>query len=325
MAVQRYRSSAGTLLLGLVFSLSTTGCLSSLHKQTLALSVATTPVIDEATHTYHAAQKMHDLKVDYDAVDDFSKTKTVHPETVVSFPSEQAIHVRLTLLQAFKCYVQSLVEITSGVSSPKLEAAATSVGASLTTIGNRFAPTPDDPLALTAASDSTTLDSTPLISVKGQNILSTAALAFGEFLVHRTIKKELPSKVVKMDADLKTLCKAMLDDIDILAKQEERDLDSIRDRQTLFVQSTMQAGALPLAPDQQRVQVLKIPDAIREHRATQEQFADFRASLIHLYMTHHALAAEIQKNNPRSLQGLLGDLTAAGSDLGKFYSSLPTQ
>jgi len=47
-----------------------------------------------------------------------------------------------------------------------------------------------------------------------------------------------------------------------------------------------------------------------------------RAAIVRLALTHHALAADAQGNNPESLKSKLGDLEAAGSELGRFYSSL---
>ena len=42
-------------------------------------------------------------------------------------------------------------------------------------------------------------------------------------------------------------------------------------------------------------------------------------------MTHHALAAAAQGNNPEALTARLGELVAAGNDLKTFYKSLPTK
>jgi hypothetical protein len=44
---------------------------------------------------------------------------------------------------------------------------------------------------------------------------------------------------------------------------------------------------------------------------------------VKLAMTHHALAAAEQGNNPLSLKQKLEELEAVGANLGKFYMSLP--
>jgi hypothetical protein len=317
-------------------TLLTTGCLSSLARHSGALSAATVPVIDEAASAYRNAQALHDTKVEYEAVAQFDdKTTEYNPRNVESFPSDQAIQVRLTILEAFKCYVESLVEISNGVSSPQLNIAAKSVGASLSTLGNALAPTAEDALGIappsgtttttTVTSGSTTTTSSattaaPLISTASQNIVSTAAVALGEFLVSRKIKKELPEKIKEMDPKLEALCDVLEKDIDILQAQQKIDFNYIIGSQTIFIQ-----GATALDPEQRREQIMKLPKIVRQQRASAAELVELRASIVRLYLTHHALAADAQGNNPESLKAKLSDLSAAGSDLGKFYSSLPTK
>ncbi len=321
---------------GVSLCFASNGCLSSLNRHGLAVAAATAPVIDQADAAYHGAQRLHDLKVDYAAVDLFEKTHGVDKAAITEFPSEQAIQVRMTVLEAFKCYVDTLVELTNGVSSPQLEAAAKSVGSSLTAVGNTLAPNLEDLLHLapptvtntttyTTNGVSTTTSATvatPLIAPSGQNATSTAVLALGQFLVNRKVKKELPAEIKKMDPVLQALCKVLEDDIDILQKQEQRDFDAIADSQTLFLQSP--AGT-KLDEQQRRTQIAMLPEIIRKQRQTEEQLARLRVSVEHLYLTHHAMAADARDNNPSSLKAKLGDLAAAGNDLGKFYSSLPTK
>jgi hypothetical protein len=326
----------GAMVLLLLSTLFTTGCLSSLAMHSVAVSAATTPVIDEAATAYHSAQVLHDTKVDYEAVAQFDdKTKAYNPRSIESFPSDQAIQVRLTILEAFKCYVESLVAITNGVDSPQLDIAAKSVGSSLSALGNTLAPTAEDALGITPAagatttttvtsgSTSTTTSSTaaaPFISTASQNAVSASALALGEFLISRKIKKELPQKIKEMDPKLEALCNVLESDLDILRAQEKSDFDYILDSQTIFIQ-----GTTTLDPQQRRVQIMKLPETVRQQRAVEQQLAELRASIVKLYLTHHALAADAQGNNPQSLKAKLSDLAAAGGDLGKFYSSLPTQ
>ncbi len=292
--------------------------------------------MDQADAAYHGSQKLHDLKVDYAAVEAFEKTQMVDKAAVRQFPSDEAIHVRMTVLEAFKCYVDSVVALTQELQSPQLEAASRDVGASLTALGNTFAPTAEDLLHLsppvtsntttyTTNGKSTTTTATvaaPLISTGDRNAVSTAALALGEYLVSRKVKKELPARIKAMDKVLQALCAVLEDDLDILQKQEQRDLDAISDSQILFLQSP--AGA-KLDPQQRRLQIATLPENIRRQRETDEQLTRLKASIERLYVTHHALALDARDNHPRSLKAKIGDLASAGSDLGRFYSSLPTK
>ena len=60
----------------------------------------------------------------------------------------------------------------------------------------------------------------------------------------------------------------------------------------------------------------------RQQKQAAQQLKALRAALVKLELTHHALAAELQGNNPESIKQKLSDLGAAGGNLGKFYSSL---
>ncbi len=324
-----------TILTAMVFSLGTTGCLSSLAKHSAEVYGATAPVIDEADAAYRGAQRLHDLKVDDATVEIFEKTEKIDQTAIIEFPSDEAIRVRLTVLEAFKCYVESVLEIANGTHSPQLEAAAKSVGSSLASLGNSLAPTMEDLLHIappvttntttyTTNGRSTTTSATvaaPLIPAAGQNAVSAAALALGEYLVSRKVKKELPAKIKTMDKVLEALCNVLEDDIDILQKQARRDFDAISDSQILFLQST----GMKLDPQQRRIQIAMLPGIVRKQRETDEQLTRLKAAVARLYFTHHALATDARENNPKLLKSKLNELASAGSDLGKFYSSLPAK
>jgi hypothetical protein len=68
---------------------------------------------------------------------------------------------------------------------------------------------------------------------------------------------------------------------------------------------------------------MKLPKIVRQEKASTQQLTQLSTAIAHLELAHHALAAEAQSNNPQSLKTKLGDLEAAGSNLGNFYSSLP--
>ena len=91
------------------------------------------------------------------------------------------------------------------------------------------------------------------------------------------------------------------------------------DLQTDFVRNSPNLG-----PEDKRNEIMKLPALVRQQRDADARLTALRGSIINLYLTHHALAAVAQGNNPVALKSRLADLEAAGSNLGTFYSSLPT-
>ena len=193
----------GTITLAALLCLFASGCMASLQKHTTALSAATAPVVDGAAAAYHSANLIHERRTDYDAIADFDKTDPVYnPRIIHPLLTDESIEVRLAVLKAFQCYVQTLVEITNGLESPALDDASKSVGSSLANLGNTLVP---------VSSTSTTTSSTSsepalTISQGTQNALSTGANALGQFLVYRAIKKDLPQKVKDRASTALALC-----------------------------------------------------------------------------------------------------------------------
>jgi hypothetical protein len=239
-------------------------------------------------------------------------------------------------------YANSLVQITNGTESPELDAASTSVAGDLTSLGNNLAPsiesvlgiaatpasTTDTEVTITAGNTSsststTTATPTPAISPEVRNGISTAIDALGQYLVARKIKQELPQKIVAMDPHVHQLCKLLDDDIGILQDQEKRDYNRIINLQTLFIREDTKLHPADLYREQRRLEIMKLPEIVRQQRVTDERLANLRAAIVNLALTHHALAAEAQGNNPESLTAKLAELAAAGKSLGKYYSSLP--
>jgi len=326
--------------LAMLLSLGLTGCVKPLATHSVALANATAPVVDQATAAYQAAEKLHDLRVDYDAVAEFDKAQPVYnPRNIQPLLSPKDIDVRLAVLAAFQCYVRSLVEITGGVESPALQNASKSVGSSLASLGDTFPPsflgalgvqptTTAETITTTTGGTSTTTTSTATsaaISTAQQNGISTAINALGLYLVGHKINTELKPLVIKMDPQVEALCKLLEKDIDILQSQEKLDYNFIINQQTNFIRQNAAGTASGLGPQERREQIMKLPEIVRLESLTDAQLAQLRAAIVKLELTHHALAADAQGNNPESLKDKLADLEAAGNDLGKFYSSLPTQ
>lgn len=322
--------------LGLCLSLAATGCVeSTLPKHVTALANATAPVVDQASAAYHTAQAIHAQSVDYDAFAAFDKANAFAAGTIQDWPSDKDIQIRLAVLKAFQLYVKDLGAITGSTDSPALDAASASMGESLTSLGNSLAPMVEGALGVTPAPASTTTTTittttgststtttsssstpAPLISSGTQAGISTALNALGQFLIERTANNELPQIVEKMDPHVEALCELLAKDIGYIQDHEKNDSDEIIDQQTAFVQNSK------LDPEERRVEFLKLPVMVRQERANQQRLTDLRASILNLELTHHALAAAAQGNNPEKFTQKLGDLAAAGESLGKFYSSL---
>jgi hypothetical protein len=336
------------LLLSL--SLFTTGCLKPIAQRSTAVAAATAPVVDQAAAAYRSANSLHDLRIDYDAVAEFDAPAPVYnPRNIQPLMSGKDINTRLAVLAAFQEYVKSVAAITSGTDSPELQAASKSAGQSLTTFGNTLAPAIESAFGIAAASAAipasttettvttasgntiTTTSSTaskpatpgaPVdpITPTIQNGISTAIDALSQFLINRKTKKELPPVILSMDSHVKVLCDLLESDIAILKDQQTRDYNFIINRQTLFIRTSRTLDA-----EQRREQIMKLPEIVRQQRVADQQLTQLSAAIARLELAHHALAVEAQGNNPESLTNKLGDLEAAGNDLGKFYSSLPTK
>jgi hypothetical protein len=317
----------------------TTGCLSSLNKRATALAAATAPVVDQAAAAFNTANTIHNMRVDYDAVSQFdAATPVYNPRNIQPLMSEKDIQVRLAVLAALQEYVKSIVAITNGTDSPQLQAAAKSAGENLSDLGNALAPSVESALGIATAAASTTQTTVttrsgntttttsstsstpvPVITATVQKGVVTAVDALGQFLINRKTKKELPPIIVSMDPHVRALCELLEGDIAILKDQESRDYDFIIDQQTLFIREP----SSKLNPEQRREQIMKLPKIVRQEKASTQQLTQLSTAIAHLELAHHALAAEAQSNNPQSLKTKLGDLEAAGSNLGNFYSSLP--
>jgi hypothetical protein len=331
----------GATVLAICLSLAATGCTSSLNKHATALSVATAPVVDQATAAYHNAETAYELGSDYNAIIEFDATQPVYnPRTVKVLLTDQQIQDRLTVLSAFQLYVKDLVAITNGTDSPALDQASRSLGGNLSALGNTLAPSIQGVLGITPATESTTQTTVsttagttttssttssstpvPLVSQGTQNILSTGLDALGQFLVNRTIEKDLPQKLETMDPVVEKLCNLLANDADILQGEEHRIYDRIINQQTLF----LRANKDKLDPGVRNTEIMQLPKLARQQQTADENLNTLKASVLKLYLTHHAFAAAAQGNNPESLKDKLGDLEAAGSSLGKFYTSLPSQ
>ncbi len=325
----------GVIVFALGLPLVLAGCASSLSPHVTALAAATAPVADQATVAYHTAQAIHAESVDYDAAASFEQTQVFIPSNIQDWPPDKDIQIRLAVLEAFQLYVKDLGTITGGTDSPALDAASKSMGENLTNIANTLAPAAETALGVAPAPSSTTETTTtttssstttttssssstlpPLVSPEAAKGISVAIDALGQFLVNRTIEKELPKQIEAMDPHVQTLCELLARDITQLQIHEKLDSDDVIEKQMTF------ASNPKLDPEEKHVESMKLPAMARQQQANDRALTQLRAAIVNLEMTHHALAAAAQDNNPESLTQKLKDLSAAGESLGKFYSSL---
>jgi hypothetical protein len=321
-------------------SLFTTGCLSPLVKHTIGLSAAIAPVVDQSAAAYRDAVALDNLRADYEAVIAYeNKDASYNPRNTTVLLSQKDIQVRLAVLAALQVYSKSLIEIAKAADSKELDEASKSVGSSLSSLGNDLAPSLEKVLGIAAGSttettvttvsastgattSSTTHTAAPLLSPEVRNGIATGVEALGKFLVNRTVEKELPEKIEEMDPHVQALCKVLGDDIQTIQGLEMRDYDRILNLEKQFILEDEQPG-MNVNPQEHRAEIMKLPEIARQQREADEKLSSLREAIDKLALTHHALAAEAQHNNPETLKDKLAGLADEGNSLGKFYSSLP--
>lgn len=319
--------------------LTAAGCVeSTLPKHVTALANATAPVVDQATAAYRDAEAAYELGSDYDATTEFDAAQPIYnPRTIHVLLTDGQIQARVKVLAAFQLYVKDLAAITAGTGSPELDAASQSLGGDIAGLGNTLAPSIDSVLGIAPATESTTQTTVtttagtttttsttssstpvPLVSSGVQSGISVALDALGQFLVNRTIAKNLPQKIEAMDPVVEQLCEALAKDVATLQGEEHRTYDRIINQQTLFLRENKDK----IDPGVRQEAIMKLPQLARRQRAADDELKALQAAILKLALTHHALAAAAQGNNPESLKDRLGDLEAAGASLGKFDASL---
>lgn len=308
---------------GLVVCVALGGCATApIAKHSAALSVAVAPVVEQSADAYRDAVALDNLRADYEAVVAYNaKDASYNPRNVPELLSQKDIQARLAVVAALQVYSESLLDISRGTSSPELDAASASVGNNLSSLGNDLSPSIESVLGIAGTQGAT---GAATISPAVRNGISTGVNALGQFLVNRTIEKDLPGKIVAMDPTVEQLCKVLSDDIKTIEGIEQRDYDRILNLQKQFILEDEQPGK-DVNPVALRAEMMKVPEVARQQREANQRLEGLRAAIVNLAMTHHALAAEAQHNNPQGLSDKLAALAAVGKNLGTFYSSLPTE
>lgn len=318
------------LALGLAACLLASGCTSALHKQATALSSATAPVVDAAEKAYKDANAIHDLRVDYDAAVEFDQKSPVYnPRKIKPLLSEKDLDIRLSVLKGLQLYVKTVTALTNGTDSKELDAAASSFAGSLAGVADALLPesssSTTETVTTTEGGASTTETvrtsvAADAVSATEKNALAAAVKGLGLYLGSRKVKKELPGLIEKMDPVVEKLCHFLGEDVDTLKSAEKLDFNFIINQQTLFLEQNKS-----MDPAARRTLIMQLPGVVRRMQASGEELDTLKAAALKLEMTHHALATEAQGNNPESLKTKIGELSAAGESLGKYYSSLPAK
>jgi len=278
-------------------------------KHATALSTASTEVIRTSEDAYRSAIDLHDreevsagvLKVETGKAWDYDQLKPLM--------TPEALDARIDILEALRAYTKSLSEVTSGVSSPELTAAATAAGTNLKSMGTTIKNAPG--LAQTGFS----------ITPQTANLVSTATLAIGEYLVSRKVNAALPGITAEMDPQVEQLCTLLNDDIEILRRQSKKDYEDLSRQEWTFIQVNKEK----MSPVELRNEIEKLPAFRKDEQRADALLTGLHAALVRLALTHHALTAAAQGNNPEALTARLGEVMAAGSALTTYYKSLPTQ
>jgi hypothetical protein len=301
------RQSSSQSIVALTLCLLATGCsLSTLAKHPAAFSTETGKLVDNTSNAYRAAIDLHDQEqVEVGAIAmqsnlpwDFRQMKPLI--------SPEGLKARLVVLDALKTYAQSLADVSAGVDSPALTAAATSTGTNLKALGEN--------LKTDLGGSSTGF----AVTAPKANLVSSATLALGEFLVARKIKANLPAIIQQMDPQIDTLSKLLADDIETIRAQSKKDDEDLIRQQWVFIHFNKDK----LSPTELRAEIEKLPAIEKSEQSNDAALADLHAAIEHLATTHHALALAVQGKDKVAVRERIGEFGAAGANLDHYYLGL---
>ena len=293
----------------LAVTLLATGCLSPLQKHATAFSQATATVIDGSENAYNAAMRLRLQEQTSASVNAYDKDPTWSPyKDLTPLLTPAQLDARIKVLEGVKAYADTLVDLTSGKPSPELENAAEGVGTNLQGLNQ------------TVASEfSTAISNIPGMTTTQSNQVSTAVLALSEYLTSRKVKGSLPKVTQDMNPNIQALCEVLNSDIVILRRQADVDYQA---QITQLDQSIRHEGSA-ISPYEHRMEIRTLIELADQQKANDELLAKLQAALHTLAMTHQALAAAAQGNNPEAISQKIAELAAAGHDLNVYYKLLP--
>jgi hypothetical protein len=284
--------------------LSLAGCsLSPLARNTADFSSATSLVVNNTENAYRAAVRLNEDAQASLLVARYDSAQPMDPHSIRPLIDEKGLKARSDVLDGLRVYAQTVADLASGVSSPKLNEAAAACGSNLKSLGDALAA------------------STPIginITSTEVNATSTALKALGDFLVNRQIKSSVPKVIRDMDPDIDALSKLLSNDIEILRDQAGRDYEQILAQQDGFIRH---AGSSLMASER-RTEIQRLPRILASKKATEDMLIDLQESVHKLAVTHHALAAAASSKDSSSLQARIADLRASAEGLATFYESI---
>lgn len=292
----------------LALGFSSTGCLSPLAKHAAAFSTATATVVDGSQDAYRAAMRLRLQEQATASVYAYDKDPTWSPyKNLTPLLSPAQLDARIKVLDGLKAYADTLVNLTSGKPSQDLETAAQGVGTNLQGLNQSV-----------ATNFSTLVPNLPVMSTANANAASTAVLALAEYLSARKVKQSLPKVTQDMNPTVTALCEMLNSDIGILRTQADVDYQSLI---TQLDQSIRHEGTA-VSPYEHREEIHTLIDLADQQKANDELLARLQTALHTLALTHQALAAAVQGNNPESISQKIAELQAAGKALSNYYKSL---
>ena len=264
-------------------------------------------VVNRSEDAYRAANRLYFEEQMSAAVLTYDTQPNWDPHSIKPLLTEKQLNVRTTVLNSLKLYASNIAQIEN---SPKnaagLDSAAEAAGNNL--------------MSLSSGLDAELGGVGVTVSQAQANGFSTAVKALGEYLIAKKVKHDLPPRIQAMDPQIEAICKVLVLDITALQTQADNDYSNLLTQQDLFIRK---AGD-KLNPVERRAEVRRLPLILQKQEASKELFDALKVALQRLALTHHALAAAAQGNNPEALSARIADLLDAGQTLATFYGSLPT-
>jgi len=285
------------------------GCgLSPLNKHATAFSSAAGLVVDNSEDAYRAAIALRNKEQAAAAVYNYDKNPTWSPykDTKPLLTPDQ-LAARIEVLDGLKAYAATLVDLTSTKPSDETEDAAAAAGANLLSLNQSV-----------ATALATEVPNAPVMSASNANAASTAILALAEYLKARKVKGSLPKVTQDMNTSVQTLCELLNSDINVLRHQADVDYQTL----VTDLDLSIRHEGTTVTPYEHRLEVATLIELANQQKANDELLAKLQAALHTLELTHQALAAAAQGNNPESISQKIAELQAAGKDLNAYYKSL---
>jgi hypothetical protein len=304
------RPSRGILVAAaaLMLSLLTSGCLSPLAKHATAFSAATATVIDGSEDAYRGAMQLRLQEQAAASVYSYDKNPQWSPyKDPVPLLTADQLNARIKVLDGLKAYAVTLVDLTSGKPSKDLEANAQAAGTNLQGLNQSL-----------ATDLSTAVPNLPVMSTTDASAASTAVLALAEYLISRKVKAALPKVTQDMQPTITALCELLNSDIKVLRRQADVDYQTLIEQEN----QSIQHEGTTVSPYERRQEIGNLIVLAAQQKANDDMLAKLQTALHTLDMTHQALAAAAQGNNPESISQKIAELSAAGKDLGNYYKVL---